>query len=52
MVEAVGFIIQQIHNFFGALAVDLGGGIRLDFVIIILIVVSFFASLWYNGVKG
>lgn len=52
MAEAVGFLINQIHNFFSALAVDVGGGIRLDIVIIILIVVSFFASLWFNGVKG
>ena len=52
MVDAVMFLIQQIHNFFSALAVDIGSGVRLDILIILLLIVSFFASLWYNGVRG
>lgn len=51
MVDAVYFLIQQIHNFFGVLAVEVGG-IRLDLLIIFLLIISFFASLWYRGVKG
>lgn len=52
MVEAVYFLISQIHSFFAALAVDVGGGVRLDMLIVILIIISFFASLWFRGVKG
>lgn len=51
MVEAVYFLIDQIHAFFNALAVDVGG-VRLDIVIMLLIIVSFFASLWFKGVRG
>lgn len=51
MVEAVYFLIEQVHSFFNALAVDVGG-VRLDIVIMLLIIVSFFASLWFKGVRG
>ena len=51
MVEAVYFLIDKIHAFFNVLAVDVGG-VRLDSVIILLIIVSFFASLWFKGVRG
>ena len=51
MVEAVYFLIDQFHALFNVLSRDVSG-VRLDIVIILLIIVSFFASLWFKGVRG
>lgn len=51
MIEAVYFIIDCIHSTFNALAIEVGG-IRLDILIIFLILISFFATIWFKGAKG
>lgn len=51
MTDAVYMIIDYIHSLFGVLAVTVDG-IRIDVLIIFLIIISFFATVWWKGAKG
>lgn len=51
MTDAIFFLIDRIHDVFAVLAVDIGG-VRLDFLIIFLLLISFFSTIWFKGVKG
>ena len=49
--DAIMLIVDFMHDLLNALSVDVGG-FNLLYVILILIVISMFATLWFKGVKG
>lgn len=51
MTDAIFFLIDRLHDIFNVLAVDIGG-VRLDLLIIFMLLISFFATIWFKGVKG
>lgn len=52
MVDGVFMIIDFMKDVFGLLHVNVGGGIYLDVLILCLIIVSMFASIWFKGANG
>ncbi len=49
--DAIMLIVDFMHDLLNALSVDIGG-VNLLYVILILIVISMFATLWFKGAKG